>query len=169
VGVRAFQEVSPFGAARRRARATTERAYATLPVARATGRSPGRAGRLLGNSAVSVSTAPAIVVRVTTCCSWNRGRWVAGWSAPALSPKRVLWGSASVSLAQEDRSDRRHRQCSPRRVCPLRTSCHFAGSLRHLIRGPSSVPKHVARLSGKRVGIFLRGEGRGVRGQRSGI
>ena len=40
-------------------------------------------------------------------------------------------------------SDHRRCECSPRRVCHVRTSCHFAGSAAS-IRGPSSVPKHVS-------------------------
>ena len=38
---------------------------------------------------------------------------------------------------------------------PLTDVLPFRGPLAALIRGPSSVPKHVARPSGKRVGFFL--------------
>ena len=63
LGVHAVHEAAPIRAAHRGAQTTTERPRSPPPVASAARRPSGRTGRLPGDSAVSVSTAAAIVVR----------------------------------------------------------------------------------------------------------
>ena len=63
LGVHTVHEAAPIGAAHRGAQTTTERPRSPPPVASAARRPSGRTGRLPGDSAVSVSTAAAIVVR----------------------------------------------------------------------------------------------------------
>ena len=90
--VHAVHEAAPIRAAGRGAQETTERPRTSPPVARATRRPSGRTGRLLGDSAVPVSTAAAIVVRAPCFSTLSEeDRWTTGLGAfPFLLHRRVV-------------------------------------------------------------------------------
>lgn len=118
VGVHAGIEVAAIGAARRGTRQSTECPVAPPPVASTTRRSSGRAGRLPGDTAVSVTTAAAVLIRCAygrRPCFINPGGPISRCRANHRSP--FLGGSI----------DRRRGECSSRRVCRSQTSCRFAG------------------------------------------
>jgi hypothetical protein len=109
LGVHSNDVVAPIRAAVGSVQPTTGRSDAATVAASAAGRPSGRVGRLLGNSALPASTAATIV---------------AGVQVSLFSHRRIT-------------HDRRHRECSPRRVCHLMDVLLRKRALtRHKLRGP---------------------------------
>ena len=135
--------ITAFGSASRGNQRSTGRPCSPAPAASTAGRHSGWIGRLSGDTSVSAATTAAIVARVF---------------ASRLSHRRIVrfgFRSAFCRLVEGGSFDFRRRACFPRRACRLKTFCYFAGCLANPCHGPSSVPRHVARLGGKRVGLFL--------------
>lgn len=128
--VHAVAMVAPIGAIARGAQKPIGRPRSPPPVASAARRPTGRIGRLPGDSAVSVSTSAAVLVRARFLTLSER------------RTDRARWFRSAVPFLfhKEDRQDRRQRQCIPRRVC------RFFDVMP--IRGPSSGfdPHQIAAL-----------------------
>lgn len=114
VDLHAKHAIAAIGSAGGGTRQPTECPQTPPPVASTARRPSGRAGRLPGDTAVSATTAAALVVRIIFHHLNTGGPLDCRW---ATFQHSCIGGSF----------DRRLCECSPRRVCPLRTSCHFAG------------------------------------------
>jgi hypothetical protein len=103
VGLYTPREVAAFGSVRWGARQPTERPGSPPPVASATGRTSGRAGRLRDDSAVSASPSAAVV-------AWARFRHSCTGGFFGRRIRKCFHSFTGGSF------DRRIRKCLPRRV-----------------------------------------------------